>query len=77
MSRPTAIGPFAASLNEIPKAFFTQKGFKGIDPVPATTAEQSPTVASWVAALPEAGRCKGFPGRSHSTHLQHIRLIFR
>jgi|SRR6516225_9071794 dihydrofolate reductase len=26
---PTATGPFAAQMNEIPKAAFTKKGFKG------------------------------------------------
>lgn len=30
---PTGIGPFAAPMNNIPKALFTKKGFKGIDPV--------------------------------------------
>jgi dihydrofolate reductase len=45
---PTATGPFAAPMNEIPKALFTKKGFKGIDPLP--NAEQSPVVASWVEA---------------------------
>lgn len=29
---PTATGPFAAPMNEIPKAVFTQKGFRGFDP---------------------------------------------
>ena len=45
---PTATGPFAAPMNEIPKALFTKKGFKGIDPVPH--AEQSPATASWAQA---------------------------
>ena len=45
---PTATGPFAAPMNEIPKALFTQKGFKGIAPVPP--AEQSPATASWAEA---------------------------
>jgi dihydrofolate reductase len=45
---PTATGPFAAPMNEIPKALFTKKGFKGIDPVP--DAEQSPAAASWAEA---------------------------
>ena len=45
---PTATGPFAAPMNEIPKALFTKKGFKGIDPVPH--AEQSPATASWAEA---------------------------
>ena len=43
---PTAPGPFAAPMNEIPKAVFTKKGFAGILP----GAEQSPAVASWAAA---------------------------
>ncbi|NLR59291.1 dihydrofolate reductase family protein [Chitinophaga polysaccharea] len=47
---PTATGPFAAPMNEIPKAVFTQNGFKGIDPGHATNAEQSPAVASWAGA---------------------------
>jgi len=46
----TATGPFAEPMNEIPKALFTQKGFKGIDPGPATTAEQSAAAASWTGA---------------------------
>jgi len=45
---PTATGPFAAPMNEIPKAVFTKKGFKGIDPAP--NAEQSPAAASWAEA---------------------------
>jgi len=45
---PTATGPFAAPMNAIPKALFTKKGFKGIDPVPA--AKQSPATASWAEA---------------------------
>jgi len=39
---PTATGPFAAPMNEIPKAVFTQKGFKVL---PA--ASSSPAAASW------------------------------
>src|SRR5215475_6730204 len=39
---PTASGPFAAPMNEIPKAVFTQKGFEvGVTP----NAEQSPAAA--------------------------------
>lgn len=45
---PTATGPFAAPMNEIPKALFTKKGFKGIDPVP--NAGQSAAAASWAEA---------------------------
>jgi dihydrofolate reductase len=47
---PTATGPFAAPMNNIPKALFTKKGFKGIDSVHTTTAEQSPSAASWAEA---------------------------
>lgn len=44
---PTATGPFAAPMNEIPKAVFTQNGFQGsILP----NAEQSPAAASWAEA---------------------------
>jgi len=39
---PTASGPFAAPMNEIPKAVFTKKGFAGIQP----GAEQSPAAMS-------------------------------
>jgi len=47
---PTATGPFAAPMNEIPKAVFTKKGFKGFNPEPAVTAEQAPAFASWTGA---------------------------
>jgi dihydrofolate reductase len=47
---PTAAGPFAAPMNEIPKAVFTKKGFKGPEPVQTTTAEQSHAAASWAEA---------------------------
>ena len=47
---PTATGPFAAPMNEIPKALFTKKGFKGIDPGQPTTTEQSTAAASWAEA---------------------------
>jgi dihydrofolate reductase len=43
---PTATGPFAPPMNEIPKAVFTQKGFAGIPP----SADQSPAAASWAEA---------------------------
>jgi dihydrofolate reductase len=43
---PTATGPFAAPMNEIPKAVFTEKGYAGIPP----SAEQSPAAASWAEA---------------------------
>lgn len=41
---PTSSDPYAAPMNEIPKAVFTQKGFKGID------LGQSPAAASWTNA---------------------------
>jgi dihydrofolate reductase len=41
---PTASGPFAKPMNEIPKAVFTKKGFKGVD------SGQSPAAASWAEA---------------------------
>lgn len=47
---PTATGPFSAPMNEIPKAVFTKKGFKGVDRMPAPTAGQSPAAASWAEA---------------------------
>ncbi len=43
---PTASGPFAAPMNEIPKAVFTKKGFAGIQP----SAEQSPAAMSAIAS---------------------------
>jgi len=43
---PTATGPFAAPMNEIPKAVFTKKGFKGVN----STSEQSAAAASWAGA---------------------------
>jgi len=45
---PTAAGPFAAPMNEIPKAVFSKNGYKGLDPLP--NAEHSPAAASWAAA---------------------------
>lgn len=47
---PTATGPFAAPMNEIPKAVFTKNGFKSIDSMQTITGEQSPAVASWAEA---------------------------
>lgn len=44
---PTATGPFAAPMNEIPKAVFTQKGFKSNTP---SGAGLSPAAASWADA---------------------------
>ena len=43
---PTATGPFAPPMNEIPKAVFTKKGFAGIP----RGADQSPAAASWAEA---------------------------
>lgn len=45
---PTATGPFATLMNEIPKAVFTQKGCKGIAPAPG--AAQSAATVSWAEA---------------------------
>jgi dihydrofolate reductase len=45
---PTDTGPFAAPMNEIPKALFTKKGFKGIDPAHTTSAVEN--VRSYNAA---------------------------
>ena len=44
---PTAPGPFAATMNTIPKAVFTKSGYKGINVEP--NAELSPAAASWAA----------------------------
>jgi len=44
---PTATGPFAGPMNEIPKAVFTQNGFKG-NILP--NAELMPAAASWANA---------------------------
>jgi dihydrofolate reductase len=43
---PTGPGPFAAPMNEIPKAVFTRKGFQGLSP----NAQQSSAAASWAEA---------------------------
>lgn len=43
---PNASGPFAAPMNEIPKALFTQKGFKCSDPGPEASAAE----LSWAEA---------------------------
>ncbi|PSL25396.1 dihydrofolate reductase family protein [Chitinophaga ginsengisoli] len=43
---PTSTDAYAPSMNEIPKALFTQKGFKGFDP----GDDQSPAAASWAEA---------------------------
>jgi len=65
---PTATGPFAKPMNEIPKAVFTKKGFKGID---AGQAEQSPAMDSWAGArvfdgdlAAEIKALKAEPGKS-------------
>jgi dihydrofolate reductase len=38
---PTSTEAFAAPMNEIPKAVFTQKGFQGFDPAQTTTAVEN------------------------------------
>jgi dihydrofolate reductase len=43
---PTSTDPFAGPMNEIPKAVFTQKGYKGFDPGAAPT----PAATSWAQA---------------------------
>lgn len=43
---PTATGPFAAPMNEIPKAVFTKAGFKCSDPGPDASAAE----LSWAEA---------------------------
>jgi dihydrofolate reductase len=43
---PTASGPFAAPMNEIPKAVFTKNGYAGFVP----GADPSPAEASWAGA---------------------------
>ena len=43
---PTATGPFAAPMNEIPKAVFTKKGFKNN----LFNADKSPAATSWAEA---------------------------
>lgn len=45
---PTATGPFAVPMNEIPKAVFTKSGYTGIKVAPDT--KLSPAEASWAAA---------------------------
>lgn len=44
---PTATGPFAAPMNETPKAVFTKNGFAGVD---LSGVEQSPAAKSWAEA---------------------------
>jgi dihydrofolate reductase len=67
---PIATGPFAAPMNEIPKALFTKKGFKGLNPVQTTNAEQSRAAASWAEAqvfdgdlTEEISKLKSGPGK--------------
>lgn len=43
---PTSTDAYAPAMNEIPKAVFTQKGYKGYDPGP----DPSPAAASWANA---------------------------
>jgi dihydrofolate reductase len=43
---PTSNGPFAALMNEIPKAVFTKSGYTGFRPGP----DPSPAAASWAGA---------------------------
>jgi len=43
---PGSTDTYAPAMNEIPKAVFTQKGFKGFDPGP----EPSPAATSWAEA---------------------------
>lgn len=43
---PASTDAFATPMNEIPKAVFTQKGYKGFDPGP----DPSPAAASWANA---------------------------
>lgn len=45
---PTAPGPFAVPMNEVPKAVFTKSGYKGINVEPNT--KLSPAAASWAEA---------------------------
>ena len=67
---PTATGPFAAPMNTIPKAVFTQKGFKGLEAGAPSTAEQSAAIASWADArifdgdlTEEINQLKAEPGK--------------
>jgi dihydrofolate reductase len=47
---PTATGPFAVPMNEIPKAVFTKKGFKTSDSLGSISSGQSPAMTSWTDA---------------------------
>jgi len=44
---PTATGPFAKPMNEIPKALFTKRGFNAADHVHAIASEWSSAAESW------------------------------
>ncbi|PST83104.1 dihydrofolate reductase [Pedobacter yulinensis] len=46
---PAATGPFAAPMNEIPKAVFTKNGFSGLD-FRKSEEERSPAEVSWATA---------------------------
>lgn len=52
---PTATGPFAGPMNEIPKGLFTHGGFTGMDPALLKAAEESRAAASWAAATVFSG----------------------
>ncbi|MCS3799077.1 dihydrofolate reductase family protein [Niastella sp. OAS944] len=67
---PAATGPFAAPMNEIPKAVFSKSGFKSSDYMKTVTEEQSPAVASWAEArvfdgdlAKEISKLKAEPGK--------------
>ena len=47
---PTATGPFAAPMNEIPKAVFTRSGFVVKQPRKKATGERAAAKASWTGA---------------------------
>lgn len=63
---PTASGPFATTMNEVPKAVFTEKGFTNS----LSHTKQTPAVASWAEAqvfdgdlAEEITRLKSEPGK--------------
>jgi dihydrofolate reductase len=47
---PTATGPFAQTMNKIPKAVFSKNGFKSSDFMQKVSKEQSPAVTTWAEA---------------------------
>ena len=49
---PTATGPIAAPMNEIPKALFTQEGFNGGDPGDTTTAVKNARTYNAAKGIP-------------------------